>query len=157
VVGVSGGPPAAGDPGPIPDADLAELQGALLRSALGGVPLPGGAPPAPLPDRAFLPADGPVLLLDEHLAPGLAERLPDGVRIARQVEVRRAAAQARDAGYLGFRPPHAEGDTVWLTLEVRLAPGASSEPPLGLGGVQIGVRRGAGGWRVVEPPRAFAT
>lgn len=125
--------------------ELAALQVALVRAALQAVPLPGGAAPVALPDRAFLPAGGPAPLAADHLAPDVLARLEGVVR----------AARADDAGFLRFRQPRREGDVHWLTLEVVRRDAADGPHPLG--GVQAGFARAGDGWRATEGPRAYAT
>lgn len=127
-------------------SDLAAMQAALVRAALLEEPLPGGAMPVALPERGFLPADGPVPLAADHLAPGAMPALQ---------AVARAAAEG-DAAYLRFQPPRRETDGVWLTLEV-VQHDAGVAGPQPLGGVQAGFARTAAGWRATDEPRAYAT
>lgn len=145
---------SAASTGPTP-AQLAALQAALLRSAIDGAPLPGGAPAVALPDRGLVVREGVARLLDEALAPGLAALLPRGVLLVSRDQLRRDAAARGDAAFLRLAPPAPAADVLWLSLEVRLAP-ADGTRDVALGGVQVGVRAAGSEWRVVEPPRAFA-
>lgn len=138
-------PASAPDEGAAP-AELATLQAALVRAAVQGTALPGGAAPVALPDRTFLPTNGPLPLAADHLAPNVLAQLGD---IAR-------AAGDDDAAVLRFQPPRREGDALWLTLEVVLRR-AGVAGPQPLGGVQAGFTRTANGWRPTEAPRAYAT
>lgn len=138
-------PAAASDEGAAP-AELATMQAALVRAALHGTSLPGGAPSVALPDRAFLPAAGPVPLAEDHLAPTVLAQIRDEARAARD----------DDAAFLRFRQPRREADALWLTLEVVLRD-AGVAAPHPLGGVQAGFTRTPDGWRATAAPRAYAT
>jgi hypothetical protein len=138
----------------VDDAALAELQVALLRAALHGAPLPGGAAAPALPDRALLPTRAPVPLVDEHLASGLAELLPSDVRVVAPAAV--GCTDSEGGAHLRFAPPRLEGDALRLVLEVRLV--ASGGRPHPLGGLDVGFRRAVDGvWLAADAPRAFAT
>jgi hypothetical protein len=149
---VSASPPAA----TLPDDALAELQAAMLHSALHATPLAGGAPLS-LPDRAFLPRGGPAPLADENLSPELERRLPPGVRVIAAADLRAAAPAGHDVAYLRFGRPTADDEgTVWIALELHLASQARAVST-SLGGVQVGVRDVDGRWRITEAPRSYAT
>ena len=126
-------------------AELAAMQAAVVRAALRGTPLPGGAAAVALPDRTFLPASGPAPLAAVHLAPGAAAELGDLTR----------PAQDGDGAFLRFQPPQREADTLWLTLEIVLRD--ADDDPQPLGGVQVAFRRMPHGWQATDAPRAFAT
>ena len=139
-----GRPAAASDEGVAP-AELATLQATVVRAALQGAPLPGGAAGVALPDRAFLPAGGLAPLAPDPLAAGVHATLADVVR----------PADDADGAFLRFAAPRREPDAIWLTLEVVLRDGGARPQPLG--GVQVGFARTSSGWRAIEAPRAFAT
>ncbi|MDF1505121.1 hypothetical protein [Roseisolibacter sp. H3M3-2] len=146
------GPP---DDGPPDGVALAALQAAVVRSAVGGAPLPGGAPPIALPDAVPPAGDGATLLLDEALPAGLSGLLLRGVRLVRPDALRRDAAALRGATFLRLAPASDAGALTRVALEVWRDPGDGTRW-IALGGVQVAARRAGDGWRVAEPPRAFA-
>jgi hypothetical protein len=147
--------PPAGDAAVDDDDRVAALQAALVRSVVDGAPLPGGTPSPELPDLALAQREGVAPLLDEELPAGLAPALPRSVRLVTRDALQREAAARGDTAFLRLAPPTRDGATLWLALEVRLAPAGGGRDAV-LGGVQVGLRAEGEGWRVVEAPRAFA-
>jgi hypothetical protein len=133
-------------PGVTPD-ELARLQHRVLAAALGGAPLPGGAPLA-MPDLQFAKVGEEVVLSNANLAAGVRlDDLPAAVR---------AAAPGSTSAWLQFAPAEIHGDDLTLALQVRSAPpGGGRELPLSTLTLQF--HRGANGWTLAAPPAAAAS
>jgi hypothetical protein len=138
----------------IHDADVLEdLQQAMLRALLLGLPLPGGRT-LTLPDSTFF-ADQPELLIsDENLVASVpSEGASQRVRVASSSEIARTAVeQERDIAYLRFQPAERKGDEIRIALEARLAPHSPHKKALGLSGASVTFRREAEGWVAIDEP-----
>ena len=141
-----------------PDETLRRLQEIFLAAAIGGRALPGAEAPVRMPDLPMILA-GPVILLAEENVAGALEpaALPRPLRIVGEAELRAEVAARGTVAFLRFQPAERQGDTVWLTLQARMATNQESASSLALGGVRAGFRSEGGAWRVIEEPIAFAT
>jgi hypothetical protein len=143
---------------PAPEA-VAELQLALLRSLLSGVPLPGSSEPLRFPDQPFIERAGPTALIDENLAPALAGALQptDNVRVVRRAELRAPAGSERGTVALRFEPPRVDGGVLWISLAATFLPADGTNELLGLSTAEAGFREVGGAWRLAEGPRFLAS
>lgn len=143
---------------PVPDDEtLQHLQTLLLGAVLRGEPLPGSDQPVSFPDLSFILRQPAVLLSSENLAgpvsvPGLSSPL----RVLDPEELTAESGERGEAAYLRFQPATQAGDTVRLTLEARIAIADPGQTPLGLSAIQAAFEPSGDGWRVANPPAAFA-
>jgi hypothetical protein len=132
---------------------LHQLQVRLLRSALAGAPLPGGAN-ARLPDRQFLAQGSEVLVLAEHLAGALpAEGFPAPLRVVSEAELVERARTAGQVAALRFQKPVTRDDEALLVLEGIVFRADGTRAPLS--SVQVRFVRRDGAW-IAEPPAYLA-
>ncbi|MBW4450574.1 MAG: hypothetical protein KME38_28040 [Spirirestis rafaelensis WJT71-NPBG6] len=141
----------------VSDEVLGQLQELVLKAILLGQRLPGIDQSVRFPDLPFLLQKSTVTLIDENLANSVSiAEISVPVRILPQEALLEKAHEQGDIAYLRFQPPGIEDNVVRLTLKADICPQDSSQPVLGLSGIQVTFQKISGNWQVVNEPILFS-
>ncbi|MGI2908101.1 hypothetical protein [Tolypothrix sp. VBCCA 56010] len=140
----------------VSDEVLGQLQELVLKAILLGQRLPGIDRSVRFPDLPFVLQKSTVTLIDENLANSVSiAEISVPVRNLSQEALLEEAREQGDIAYLRFQPPGIEDNVVRLTLEAKVCPHDSSQPVLGLSGIQVTFQKVSGNWQVVNEPVLF--
>lgn len=141
----------------VSDEVIGQLQELVLKAILLGQRLPGIDRSVRFPDLPFVLQKSTVTLIDENLANSVSiAGISVPVRILSQEALLEEAREQGDIAYLRFQPPGIEDNVVRLTLEAKVCPHDSSQPVLGLSGIQVTFQKISGNWQVVNEPILFS-